>query len=115
MLLAIEAVLSQPEVTAMRAVASAMQFGDGRDSAGRYAREVKANDQARPSAGLDGVLEKVRRALSASEISTPSKVADADAAGAAAGVVCAQTDEPTRPRPRPSSVASRESVMRLIL
>ena len=63
MILAIEGVLTVEEVAAMREAAAAMDFADGRETAGRYAREVKANAQAAPSTERDAVLEKARRAL----------------------------------------------------
>ena len=63
MILAIEGILTAAEVAAIREAAAAMEFADGRETAGRYAREVKANAQAAPSPGRDAVLEKARRAL----------------------------------------------------
>ena len=63
MILAIEGVLTAAEVGAIREVAEAMEFADGRETAGRFAREVKANAQAAPSPERDAVLEKARRAL----------------------------------------------------
>lgn len=63
MILALDQVLNDAEVVALRAAASGLDFGDGRATAGRYAREVKANDQALPSRKLDAVLEKIREAL----------------------------------------------------
>jgi len=65
MFLAIESVLSKPEVEAIRASIPALDFGDGRATAGRYAREVKANDQAKPSKKLDAILDTVRDKLTA--------------------------------------------------
>lgn len=49
----------------MREAAAALTFDDGRKTAGRFAAEVKANDQAAPSADLDVLLAKVERALAA--------------------------------------------------
>jgi PKHD-type hydroxylase len=63
MFLAIPNVLTPAEADAIRAAAVAMPFGDGKASAGRYARQVKANDQAGPSDALDAVRAKVRQAL----------------------------------------------------
>ncbi len=68
MLLAIENILSRAEVRAMRDVAADLMFGDGRATAGRFAREVKANDQALPCPELDAVLTKVEQALAASPV-----------------------------------------------
>lgn len=63
MRLAIAEVLSAAEVGAIREVAASLDFADGRETAGRYARAVKANAQAAPSPDRDAVLEKVRRAI----------------------------------------------------
>lgn len=63
MLLAIDSLLSRSEVEAVSASAKVLDFADGRQTAGRFAREVKANDQATPSPKLDAVLAKARDAL----------------------------------------------------
>lgn len=68
MILAIEDVLSKAEVEAIRASVPALEFGDGRATAGRFAREVKANDQAVPSKKLDAILDTVRGKLAAHEV-----------------------------------------------
>lgn len=68
MILAIEDVLSAAETEAMRAEAKELAFGDGRVTAGRYAQEVKANDQAEPSDTLDAILGTVRDKLLAHEV-----------------------------------------------
>ena len=60
-------VLSEAEVTALREAAAAVDFKDGRATAGRYARDVKRNEQAAKSDILDGILEKARAALNANE------------------------------------------------
>ncbi|KKL13547.1 hypothetical protein LCGC14_2524650, partial [marine sediment metagenome] len=65
MLLAIDNLLSSPEVEALRASAEGLEFGDGRESAGRFAREVKANDQARSSDELDAITALLRDRLTA--------------------------------------------------
>jgi PKHD-type hydroxylase len=67
-LFVVEDVLSPVAAAAVRDLAADLDFADGAATAGRYAREVKANAQARPCAALDGVLENVRRALAAHEI-----------------------------------------------
>lgn len=59
--------LSEAEVAALREAAADIDFRDGRATAGRYARDVKRNEQAAKSAALDGVLEKARAALNASD------------------------------------------------
>lgn len=70
MLLAIDRLLSATEAGALRASADTLDFSDGKASAGRYAREVKANDQAAPSPARDAVLAKVAKALQGNEIFT---------------------------------------------
>lgn len=52
-------------VAAIRDFAAQAPFQDGRATAGRYARDVKANDQAAPSRELDGVLRTIEAALTA--------------------------------------------------
>jgi len=61
------AVLSADEVSAMRDAAGSVSFEDGRATAGRYARPVKANEQA-TGRGADAILEKVKAALMAHEV-----------------------------------------------
>jgi PKHD-type hydroxylase len=68
MILAIENLLSPAEAGAWRETAAALAFGDGRATAGRYAREVKANDQAAPSPGRDALLEAVRTRIAGHEV-----------------------------------------------
>ncbi len=70
MLLAIDSLLSAAEAGALRASADTRDFADGKTSAGRYAREVKANDQAAPSPARDAVLAKVTKALQGNELFT---------------------------------------------
>lgn len=65
MLLVIENLLTAIEVQVLREAASGLQFDDGRKTAGRFAAEVKANDQAAPSPELAAVLAKVETALAA--------------------------------------------------
>ena len=60
MLLAIPEVFSTSEVAALSAAANDQNFVDGRATAGRYAREVKQNQQARHDEQLDAVMHKVR-------------------------------------------------------
>jgi PKHD-type hydroxylase len=62
-MIALTGLLTPTEVGAIRAGVGELEFGDGRATAGRRAREVKANDQALPSPARDAILEKVRRAL----------------------------------------------------
>ncbi|WP_341211107.1 Fe2+-dependent dioxygenase [uncultured Limimaricola sp.] len=70
MLLAIDSLLSAAEAGALRASADTLDFADGKASAGRYAREVKANDQAAPSPARNAVLAKVTKALQGNELFT---------------------------------------------
>ena len=63
MFLTIPNILSPAEVAAIRAATEDLTFGDGAATAGRFAREVKANDQAAPSPGLDAITAKVGAAL----------------------------------------------------
>ena len=62
------AVLDPDEVAAVREAAERLEYEDGRASAGRYAREVKANRQARPSKALDAILESVRTRLRGNDL-----------------------------------------------
>ena len=64
-MIALSGLLAPAEVGAIRDAIQRLEFGDGRATAGRRAREVKANDQALPSPARDAILEKVRRALMA--------------------------------------------------
>lgn len=68
MFLAIEDILSAADLAAIHAELPGLTFGDGRATAGRYAREVKANDQARPSKKLDAILDTVRDKLGSHEV-----------------------------------------------
>ena len=63
MFLTIPDILSPAEVAAIRAATDDLTFGDGAATAGRFAREVKANDQAAPSPALDAITAKVDAAL----------------------------------------------------
>ncbi|MBS0572951.1 MAG: Fe2+-dependent dioxygenase [Proteobacteria bacterium] len=65
MFIAIPSVLTAAEAAAIRAAAGDLEFADGRETAGRFAREVKSNHQARPSPGLEAIQAKVTGALMA--------------------------------------------------
>ncbi len=67
MFLVIGGVLGAAEVAAAREAARSAAFEDGRATAGRYAREVKNNEQAMGGAAA-GVLAKVEQALGANEV-----------------------------------------------
>ncbi len=68
MILVIANVLDVHEMGALRAATDKLDFVDGKTTAGRYARDVKQNLQAKPSKVLDGMFEKVRAALMANEV-----------------------------------------------
>lgn len=68
MILVIGNVLDQHEVAALRAAADKLDYVDGKTTAGRYARGVKQNLQAKPSKALDALFEKVRGSLSGHEV-----------------------------------------------
>lgn len=63
MFVAIEGVLTPGEAAALRTAAAALDFADGRATAGRFARRIKANDQAVASPGLEAIQTKVTAAL----------------------------------------------------
>lgn len=60
-------VLDRHEVAAIRDLAARAEFRDGRATAGRYAREVKRNEQAARSSDVDVVLSKVEGTLMKNE------------------------------------------------
>ncbi len=64
-MLVIESLLSPAELAALQEAAAGLSFGDGRATAGRHAREVKANDQALASDALEAIQTKVTAALMA--------------------------------------------------
>ena len=68
MFLAIEKVIDPAVVAVLRDEAAGLAFEDGAKSAGRFAREVKANDQAAPSDARDAVLAAAGRALQANPL-----------------------------------------------
>ena len=68
MFLVIGGVLDAHEVAAVREAAARIPFVDGRATAGRYAREVKRNEQAAKSPELDGVIAKIEKALLKNEL-----------------------------------------------
>ena len=63
MLLALTGVLTPIEAQVLRDEAQTAAFEDGRNTAGRFAREVKANDQATPGPARDAILDKARAAI----------------------------------------------------
>jgi PKHD-type hydroxylase len=65
MLMVLEAVLDRREVAALRTAAGKAAFEDGRRTAGRFAREVKANEQAVDSPDRAAIFAKVQATLMA--------------------------------------------------
>jgi PKHD-type hydroxylase len=70
MAIVISDVLNAQDLAALQGAANALEYEDGRATAGRYARDVKSNLQAKKSPQLDAIFEKVRKALNANEIVT---------------------------------------------
>ncbi|MCZ7676031.1 MAG: Fe2+-dependent dioxygenase [Roseovarius sp.] len=68
MFIVIGEVLDAHMLATLCEAAGELDFTDGRATAGRYARGVKANQQAKPGEALDAVLEQVRRRLMANEV-----------------------------------------------
>jgi PKHD-type hydroxylase len=62
-MLVVGGVLSAVEAAVLYETAQSLTFDDGSKTAGRFAREVKANDQAAPSAEREAIFDKVRAAL----------------------------------------------------
>lgn len=63
MMLAIENLLDAGTLTAVQQEAATLTFEDGTATAGRFARAVKANDQAAASDARDAILARVQQAL----------------------------------------------------
>lgn len=63
MMLAVEAVVSPTEAADLAEAAAALDFEDGRRTAGRFAAPVKRNDQARQSPARTALLERVAKAI----------------------------------------------------
>lgn len=68
MAIVISDIFDQQALAALREAANALHYEDGRKTAGRYARDVKANLQARKSPELEAIFEKVRKTLDANEV-----------------------------------------------
>lgn len=62
-MLVIQGLIPPAEAAVLREAARELAFADGKATAGRFAREVKANDQAAPSPERDAILARVERAL----------------------------------------------------
>lgn len=65
MMLVLEGVLTRVEAQVLLEEASTLDFDDGRKTAGRFVREVKANGQAAPSPERDAILKKAEGAIRA--------------------------------------------------
>ncbi len=63
MMLVIDSVLVAAEAKVLAEAARGLDFDDGRKTAGKFAREVKANDQAAATPARDAILARVERAL----------------------------------------------------
>ncbi|MFN3992515.1 MAG: Fe2+-dependent dioxygenase [Tabrizicola flagellatus] len=63
MMLVIQGLIPPAEAAVLREAARELDFADGKATAGRFAREVKANDQAAPSPEREAILARVERAL----------------------------------------------------
>ena len=63
MFLVIENLITPAEAAVLCEAARGLSFDDGRQTAGRFARHVKANDQAAPSPERDAILKRVEAAL----------------------------------------------------
>jgi PKHD-type hydroxylase len=63
MLMVLQGVIPPTEIGVLAEAAQGLIFDDGRKTAGRHAREVKANDQAAASPERDAIFAKVERAL----------------------------------------------------
>ncbi|WP_347312442.1 Fe2+-dependent dioxygenase [Defluviimonas sp. SAOS-178_SWC] len=70
MFLAIDGILTQSEAAVLRGAAETLAFADGRATAGKIARAIKANDQAVPSDDLDAIRAKAADALMAHPVFT---------------------------------------------
>ena len=62
MFIVLEGVLTATEAGAIRQAAETLGFGPGSETAGRHARQVKANDQARSSPELEAIQAAIRDA-----------------------------------------------------
>lgn len=63
MFVVLQAVIPPAEVAAIAEAARGLVFDDGKKTAGRHARAVKANDQAALSPARDAILARVEKAL----------------------------------------------------
>ena len=68
MLIAIENLLSGAQAALLSNAAAALTFSDGKATAGRFAKEVKANDQAVASPDLTAIFAIVEQALAGNPV-----------------------------------------------
>jgi PKHD-type hydroxylase len=68
MILVIDSILDRHEVAALHEAASALPFADGRATTGRYARDLKRNEQATDTPARAAIVEKVRLTLEANTL-----------------------------------------------
>lgn len=67
-MLVVGGVLSSVEAAVLYETAQCLIYDDGSKTAGRFAREVKANDQAAASAEREAIFDKVRAALAGNAV-----------------------------------------------
>jgi len=67
-LLVLGDVIDTHQAEALREAAASLHFEDGRATAGRYARQVKRNEQAADSAERDAILKTVETALQSNRL-----------------------------------------------
>jgi PKHD-type hydroxylase len=63
MMLVIPAVLTEAQVLVLQKAAEGLRFDDGKKTAGRFVRDIKANDQAAASPERDALLTMVEQAV----------------------------------------------------
>lgn len=68
MLLTLSDITDAATTSALAKVVAGLAFADGAATAGRFARTVKANDQATASPARDAIVQKVQTALMANDI-----------------------------------------------
>lgn len=65
MIIVLSGVIPPAEAAVLAKAAADLPYADGRSTAGRFVRDVKANDQAAPSPERDAILARVERGLQA--------------------------------------------------
>ncbi len=64
-MIVLQSVIPPAEVPLLAGAARALSFDDGRTTAGRFVRAIKANDQATASPARDAILTRVEQAVAA--------------------------------------------------